>query len=100
MPTYLTGFYQEINESVDSSRFNYFSESMIKVYKPPYTLAGAEHKGKVQVLKTRKVIHPSYEKNGIRFYGGPYSPIDDDDVLKRSSFIDPKYYKKYILHYG
>ncbi len=94
-PTYLTGFYREVNESVDSSRFNYFSESVLKVYKPPYTQAGSGHQGQVQVLKTRKVIHPSYEKNGIRFYGGPYSPIDDDDVLKRSSFINPKYYKKY-----
>lgn len=94
-PTYLTGFYREVNESVDSSRFNYFSESILKSYKPPYTLAGAEHQGQVQVLKTRKVIHPNYEKNGLRFYGGPYAAIKYDKVLNRSSVINPKFYNKY-----
>ncbi len=94
-PTYLTGFYREVNESIDSSRFNYFSESVLKIYKPPYTLAGAEHQGQVKVLKTRKVIHPAYEKGGVRFYGGPFTAISSDRVLKRSSFINPKYFKKY-----
>ena len=94
-PNFLTGFYREVNESVDSSRFNYFSESMLKIYKPPYTLAGSEHQGQVQVLKTRKVMHPNYEKQGAKFYGGPYAAIRYDEVLKRSDFINPKFYKKY-----
>lgn len=93
--TYLTGFYREVNESIDSSRFNYFSESVLKTYKPPYTTAGAEYQGQVQVLKTRKIVHPNYEKNGLRFYGGPYLPIRGDKVLKRGSMINPKSYRKY-----
>ncbi|MDZ7935219.1 MAG: carboxypeptidase-like regulatory domain-containing protein [Emticicia sp.] len=94
-PTFLTGFYREINESVDSSRFNYFSESVLKAYKPPYTVAGSGHQGQVKVLKTRKVIHPSYERNGAKFYGGPYLMIRGDDVLRRSNFINPKDYRKF-----
>ncbi|GAB2645752.1 hypothetical protein GCM10027035_44890 [Emticicia sediminis] len=93
--TYLTGFYREVNESIDSSRFNYFSESVLKTYKPPYTSAGAEHQGQVQVLKTRKIVHPTYEKNGLRFYGGPYLSIRGDRVLKRENIINPKYYRRY-----
>lgn len=93
--TYLTGFYREVNESIDSSRFNYFSESVLKTYKPPYTVAGSDHQGQVKVLKTRKVIHPNYEKKGTRFYGGPYSMIYGDNVLKRSNIINPKSYRKF-----
>ncbi|GGD80978.1 hypothetical protein GCM10011514_51390 [Emticicia aquatilis] len=93
--TYLTGFYREVNESIDSSRFNYFSESVFKTYKPPYTLAGAEYQGQVQVLKTRKIVHPTYEKNGVRFHGGPYLSIRGDRVLKRESIINPKSYRRY-----
>jgi hypothetical protein len=94
-PTFLTGFYREVGENTDSSRFNYFSESVLKIYKPAYTPAGSEHQGQVKVLKTRKVLHPQYEKDGVRFYAGPYSAINDDGVLKRRNYINPKYFKSY-----
>ena len=96
-PTYLNGFYKEVNENITFNRFNYFSESALKVHKPAYTRAGSEHIGQIKILKTRKVVHPNYEKTGIKFYGGPFSSIEDDKVLKRSGYINPKYFKSY--HY-
>lgn len=96
-PSYLTGFYREINQNLDSNRFNYFSESVFKVYKPAYTGKGADETGQIQRLKSRNVQHPVYEKSNIQFSGGPFIALGLDRVLKQNEFLNPKSFKKF--HY-
>lgn len=95
-PTYLTGFYREVFENLTAKNFNYFSESFLKVYTPPYTLRGAEHTGQLKLLKSRTIKHPTFQKEVTRYVGGPFLPLYSNKVLKRTPGINPKNFKDYL----
>ncbi len=94
-PSFLTGFYREVNTNLDSNRFNYFSESALKTYKPAYNEKASKEMGQIKVIKTRNVQHPVYEKSNVQFSGGPFVSISLDWVNKQATFLEPKNFKKY-----
>lgn len=95
-PTYLTGFYREVFENLSAQKFNYFSESFLKVYHPAYTKKGAEHEGQLKLLKSRTIKHPDFQKQTNKYIGGPFLPIFRNKVLRRTQGINPKYFKNYV----
>jgi len=90
MPSSYTGFYRE---SVQDEKYQqvYLAEAMLSIYKDSYNKKSAES-GEVEILKSRK---KEFKDIGILYYGGPFSAIDDDDVLLRRDYINPQHFRKY-----
>jgi len=94
-PIMQTGFYREVQKANDTLYLN-FIEAILDVYKGSY-----EHPsslGQIRVVKSRKNIFPGLDTiNNVRFYGGPFAPIDEDCVFSRKNYINPRHFKDY--HY-
>ncbi|MDP4207207.1 MAG: carboxypeptidase-like regulatory domain-containing protein [Bacteroidota bacterium] len=90
-PVAYEGFFRETQRANDTLYLN-FTEAILNVYKNTYK---DEHNfGQVHMVKSRKNNFPGLDTvNNVRFYGGPFAPIDDDFVFSRAMYINPKYFK-------
>ncbi len=92
-PTKTEGFYREVH-STDQDEYLYFSEAIFRVFKNSYKYKNDP--GQIEIIKSRKKDFPKYrEVNNVKFYGGAFTPLDDDFVLRREDFINPKHFDEY-----
>lgn len=92
-PMMYQGFYREVKRANDTLNLN-FIEAILDVYKNTYT--NNHNYGQIRVVQSRKNTFPGIDTiNNVNFYGGPHFPHTYDFVFSRSSFINPKYYKRY-----
>ena len=92
-PTKTEGFFRE-TKSTEQDEYLYFSEAILNVFKNSYKYENDP--GQIEIIESRKKEFPkNKEVSKVRFYAGAFIPLSLDFVLKRSSFINPKHFKKY-----
>jgi hypothetical protein len=94
-PTLCQGFYRETARLKDST-FLYFNEAVLDVYKNTYK--NVINFGQIRVEKSRKNVFPGIDSiNDVRFYNGPYFPVEQDIVFSRMDFIKPSEYANWKI---
>ena len=93
-PTKMEGFYRE-TKSTAQNEYLYFSEAILNVFKNSYKYENDP--GQIEIIESRKKDFPKYrEVINVRFYAGAFIPLNMDFVLKRSDFINPKHFNRYL----
>ncbi|GHT74451.1 hypothetical protein AGMMS50262_07440 [Bacteroidia bacterium] len=88
-PIRYEGFFQESTSQNDS--LVELIEAVLTVYKESYTKT-REMPGQIEIVKSRI---KKLQETQWGFFGGAFSPIEEDIVLQRVNFIQPKKFKHY-----
>jgi hypothetical protein len=94
-PTRYEGFFQE-STSIENDSLVEIIEAVLSVYKESYKNK-KEAPGQIEILKSRIKQFQDFK---MGFLGGAFSPVKEDFVLQRESFIDPKKFKNYQYEFA
>jgi len=89
-PTLYEGFFQNSIFNEQDSLIELI-EAELAIYKESYQIK-KKVPGQIEILKSRM---KQLQKSNVNFVGGAFTPIDEDYVLKRASFIQPQKFKNY-----
>ncbi|MDR2407612.1 MAG: carboxypeptidase-like regulatory domain-containing protein [Bacteroidales bacterium] len=89
-PTRYEGFFQESTSNEKDSLIEII-EAVLSVYKESYK-EKKEAPGQIEIIKSRI---KQFQNSKVGFAGGAFIPVDDDFVLQRRNFINPKQLKHF-----